>query len=95
MIRITVTEEDIEENPVCPVEPALERATGEKWSVGVSCAERVVKVQEPNEDGEMEEVVRVQIIEMPSIVYNFIAAAAAGEEIAPIEFEVEEPRFLN
>jgi hypothetical protein len=89
-MRVCVTEADIQENPQCPVEPALRRLTGQDWLVGVGCAERQVEVEE---DGDT--VLKTAIIDMPEVAYNYIADAADGKPAAPIEFDVAEPRILG
>jgi hypothetical protein len=90
MMWVRVIEADIVENPRCPVEPALKRLTGHEWSVGVNCAERCVEVAEGYDT-----VFKTEVIDMPESAYDYIADAAAGRAIAPIEFEVGEPRFLE
>lgn len=87
LIRVTL--QDIAENPTCPVEPALKRLTGQEWLVGINCAERRVEIEE---DGEA--VLKTEIIDMPQVAYDYIAATAQGEAVQPIEFEVGEARLL-
>lgn len=89
-MRISVTTADIQENPVCPIEPALQRLTGEKWLVGIHCAERAIEVEE---DGEV--TVKTAIIEMPEAISDYIAEAAAGKPVQAVEFEVGEPIILE
>lgn len=89
-MRVSITTEDIHENPICPVEPALQRLTGHTWLVGVNCAERAVEVEE---DGDT--VIKTSILEMPEAAADYIADAAAGKPVQPIEFEVGEPIILG
>lgn len=93
-MRVNVTTADIQENPTCPIQPALRRLTSHDWLVGITCAERTVEVEEDgDEDGDV--VQKTVIIEMPEAVSDYIVAAANGQLVQPTEFEVTEPVILK
>jgi len=89
-MRVSVTKQDIEINPTCPIEPALERATGHNWRVSTHCAERQVEVEE---DGDF--VFKTALIDLPDIAADYIVAAAAGEPKGTLEFDIEEPYLVG
>lgn len=89
-MKIQVTKQDIIDNPLCPLEPALLRLTGHKWLVSVGCAERQVEVED--EEGGTE--IKTEIIEFPEAAYHYVIKAGTGEQVEPTEFEAGDPRLL-